>query len=99
MAMKALDEIRRVLREHAPVVAERYGVQVVGIFGSYARGEQHESSDLDLLVEYLQPISLLDLVGAELYLSDVLGVKVDLVPRRAVRKELRDHIFREAVAV
>ncbi len=97
--MKALDEIRRVLREHAPVVAERYGVQVVGIFGSYARGEQHESSDLDLLVEYLQPISLLDLVGAELYLSDVLGVKVDLVPRRAVRKELRDHIFREAVAV
>ncbi len=97
--MKALDEIRRVLREHAPFVAERYGVQVVGIFGSYVRGEQHESSDLDLLVEYLQPISLLDLVGAELYLSDVLGVKVDLVPRRAIRKELRDHIFREAVAV
>ncbi len=97
--MKALDEIRRILREHAPIVAERYGVQVVGIFGSYARGEQQESSDLDLLVEYLQPISLLDLVGAELYLSDVLGVKVDLVPRRAVRKELRDHIFREAVAV
>ncbi len=99
MEMKALEEIRHILREHAPVVAERYGVQVVGIFGSYARGEQHESSDLDLLVEYLQPISLLDLVGAELYLSDVLGVKVDLVPRRAVRKELRDHTFREAVAV
>ncbi len=99
MAMKALDEIRRILREHAPIVAERYGVQVVGIFGSYARGEQQESSDLDLLVEYLQPISLLDLVGAELYLCDVLGMKVDLVPRRAVCKELRDHIFREAVAV
>ncbi|MCX7993045.1 MAG: nucleotidyltransferase family protein [Fimbriimonadales bacterium] len=97
--MRTIDDIRRLLHEHAPVLAERYGVQVVGIFGSYGRGEQHEQSDLDLLVEYLKPISLLELVGAELYLSDVLGIKVEMVPRRALRKELREAILQEAVVV
>lgn len=97
--MRTLEEIRGILREHAPVLAERYGVQVIGIFGSYVRGEQHEASDLDLLVEYLKPISLLELVGAELYLSDILEMKVDLVPYRTVRKELRDAILQEVVAL
>lgn len=97
--MHTVEEIRRLLKEHAPVLAERYGVRVVGIFGSYGRGEQHEQSDLDLLVEYLKPISLLELVGAELYLSDVLGLRVEMVSRRALRQELRDKILQEAIAV
>ncbi len=97
--MRTVEEIRRLLKEHAPVLAERYGVRVVGIFGSYGRGEQHEQSDLDLLVEYLKPISLLELVGAELYLSDVLGLRVEMVSRRALRQELRDKILQEAITV
>ncbi len=97
--MRTLEEIRSILRVQAPILAERYGVQVVVIFGSYVRGQQQKSSDLDLLAEYLKPISLLELVGVELYLSDVLQVKVDLVPRRAVRKELRESIFREVVPI
>jgi hypothetical protein len=71
----------------------------VGIFGSYVRGEQKSVSDLDLLVEPLRPISLLELVGAEIYLADVLGIKADLVPKRDVRAELRESILREAVAL
>ncbi len=97
--MRTLEEVRGILQSQADILAERYGVQIVGIFGSYARGQQNEQSDLDLLVEYLKPISLLELIGAELYLSDVLGLKVDLVPRRAVRKELREAILREAIPV
>jgi len=95
--MKPLDRIRSLLREHSDFLAEEYGVSVVGVFGSYVRGEQAGDSDLDLLVEMLRPISLLELVGAEIYLTEVLGVKVDLVPKRAVRVELRESILKEAV--
>ena len=97
--MKTLDEIRTVLKRHRDTLAERYGVVVVAIFGSYVRGEHGQQSDLDLLAEIVRPISLLELVGAEIYLSEVLGLKVDLVPKRDVREELRETIFREAVAL
>jgi predicted nucleotidyltransferase len=97
--MKTLDEIRTIIRQHRDVLAEKYGVAVVGTFGSYVRCAQKDQSDIDLLVDILRPISLLELVGAEIYLSEVLGVKVDLVPKRNVREELRETIFAEAVAL
>jgi len=97
--MKTLSEIRSTITQHRDVLAERYGVSVVAVFGSYVRGEQARQSDLDLLVEFLRPISLLELVGAEIYLTEVLGLKVDLVPKRDVRAELRDSILEEAVAL
>jgi predicted nucleotidyltransferase len=50
-------------------------------------------------VEFLRPVSLLELVGAELYLSEVLGLKVDLVPRRSLRPELREIVLSQAVPV
>jgi len=87
------------IRMNQDVLAQRYGVRVVGLFGSYVRGEQRRRSDIDLLVDILRPVSLLELVGAELYLSEVLGVKVDLIPKRDVREELRETIFRETVAI
>ncbi len=97
--MKTLDEIKCIIKQHGNVLAEKYGIAVVGIFGSYVRGEQKSTSDLDLLVEFLRPISLLELVGAEIYLSEVLGMKTDLVPKRDVRAELRESILNEAVAL
>ncbi len=97
--MKTLDEIRTIIRQHRNVLAEKYGVAVVGVFGSYVRCAQKDQSDIDLLVDILRPISLLELVGAEIYLSEVLDSKVDLVPKRDVREELRETIFAEAVAI
>ncbi|MDI6762210.1 MAG: nucleotidyltransferase family protein [Thermodesulfobacteriota bacterium] len=97
--MKTLDEIRTIIRQHRDILAEKYGVAVVGVFGSYVRGEQKGQSDIDLLVDILHPISLLELVGAEIYLSEVLSAKVDLVPKRDVREELRETIFAEALAI
>lgn len=94
-----MDEIKKIIRQHSGTLAERYGVGVVAIFGSYVRAEQAERSDLDLLVEFLRPISLLELVGAEIYLTEALGVKTDLVPKRDVRPELRESILKEAVAL
>ena len=97
--MKKIDEIREIIRQHRNVLEEKYGVAVVGIFGSYVRGEQGRQSDIDLLAEILRPISLLEIVGAEIYLSEVLGRKVDLVPKRDVREELRESILKEAVNI
>jgi len=97
--MKSIEEIRTIIRQQQEVLADRYGVRVVGLFGSYVRREQQGHSDVDLLAEILRPISLLELVGAELYLSEVLGAKVDLVPKRNVREELREVIFNEAIAI
>lgn len=97
--MKTLDEIRMIIRQHRDILAEKYGVAVVGVFGSYARGEQKGRSDIDLLVEILYPISLLELVGAEIYLSEVLSIKVDLIPKRDVREELRETIFAETLTI
>jgi predicted nucleotidyltransferase len=97
--MKTVEQIRTAIRQHQEVLVERYGVKVVGLFGSYARREHRKRSDLDLLVDIVRPISLLELIGAELYLSEVLGVKVDLIPKRDVREELRETIFREALSI
>jgi predicted nucleotidyltransferase len=97
--MKTLDEIKTLIRQHGDILAEEYGIAVVGIFGSCVRGEQQEESDLDLLAEILRPVSLLELVGAEIYLSEKLGVKVDLIPKRNVRKELREAILQEAIPI
>lgn len=97
--MKTVDDIRTIIRQHQDVLAERYGIRIVGLFGSYTRGEQRRCSDLDLLADILRPISLLELVGAEIYLTEILGVKVDLVPKRNVRVELQESILKEAVAI
>jgi uncharacterized protein len=97
--MKTLDEIRQAIKSHQNVLARKYGVEAVGVFGSYVRGEERADSDLDLLVEMLRPVDLLELVGAEIYLTEALGVKVDLVPKRSLRVELRETILREAVSL
>lgn len=97
--MKTLEGISATLREHQGYLDEKYGVRVDGIFGSYVRGEQGMESDLDILVEILRPISLLELVGAEIFLSETLGIKVDLVPRRSLREELREAVLREMVVL
>jgi len=97
--MKDLNEIKEIIKQHRNIIADKYGIAVVGIFGSYVRGEQEQRSDIDLLADILRPISLLEMVGAEIYLSEVLGIKVDLVPKRSVREELRDNILEEAVSI
>jgi uncharacterized protein len=97
--VKTLEEIKEIVRTCGGIIASRYGIAVVGVFGSRARNEHNENSDVDLLADVLRPISLLDLVGAELYLSEALGMKVDLVPKRDIRKELMERILGEAVAI
>jgi predicted nucleotidyltransferase len=97
--MKSLEEIKEIIRIHREELEERYRVKSIAIFGSYVRGEEKEESDIDLLVEFNGPVSLLHMVSVEDYLSDLLGMKVDLVPRKNIREELREAIIKEAIAV
>jgi len=97
--MKTLEEIRAVIYAHKDELRQRYKVRVVGKFGSYIRGEQRGNSDLDLLAEFDEKASLLDLTGAQVMLSELLGVEVDLAPREDLRPELKESIESEVVAV
>jgi len=72
-----------------------YGVIMLGIFGSYARGNQREGSDLDLLVKFNAPIGLIRFIKLENELSDLLGVKVDLVVRDALKPRIGERILQE----
>jgi predicted nucleotidyltransferase len=72
-----------------------YKPKKLGIFGSYARGDNNTNSDLDILVEFSVQISLLDLAGLEQDLSESLGIKVDLVTERALSKYVRPYVEKD----
>lgn len=99
--MKSLDEIRQILREQKPYLAEHYGVKIVGVFGSYVRQEQRPDSDLDLLIELDGPpkISLIGLVELEDHLSQMLGINVDLAIKSNLKKRIGERILQEAIPV
>jgi len=70
-------------------------VKNIGLFGSFIKGEQKRASDIDVLVDFDERADFFDLVGLGLFLEDKIKEKVDVVPQRALRKELRDAILEE----
>ena len=99
--MKTLKDIRQILQAQKPYLAEKYGVVEIGVFGSYVRDEQRPDSDIDILIELEDPprIDLLDLVNMEYYLSDLLGMKVDLAIKKNLRKRIGRRILDEVIPV
>ena len=87
------------LAEEALPILRRYGVRRAGVFGSHARGEALEDSDLDLLVDLPEGSNLLDLVGLQLDLGDVLGISVDAHTYRSQHHLVRDRILSEEVRI
>lgn len=74
-------------------------MKTIGVFGSYVRGEQKSTSDLDVLVDFSETISLFRYIELEDFLSQQLGVKVDLVMRDALKPRIKDSILKEAIYV
>jgi predicted nucleotidyltransferase len=93
-----VDGIRSRLRDMLPELRQRYPIAALGLFGSWARGEQRAGSDLDLLVEFDGPIGW-EIVTLEDELSRRLGIKVDLVPRRGLRPRTGERIRREVLPI
>ncbi len=98
MAATGNDILSR-LQELKPVLKQRFRINSLELFGSYTRGEQTEESDIDLLVDFTSEADLFDLMGLAQYLEEELKCKVDVIPKNALRQELRETVFREAVPV
>ena len=97
--MKTFEKLKATLAEHKQELRDRFKVEEIGIFGSYVRKEQKKKSDLDVLVSFSETIDLFTFVELENYLSDILGVKVDLVMKDSLKPRLKDRILNEAVYV
>ena len=94
---KELNEIEEILKSHKPYLAERFKLKEIGIFGSRVRGEGRKKSDLDILVEFYEVINLLDFVALERELSELVGEKVDLVMKSALKPRIGRNILRDVM--
>ena len=99
--MKTFEQIKNTLTKHKEELRQKYKIKEIGIFGSYVRGEQKKQSDIDILVEFEETadLSLLDFIGIENYLSDVLGIKVDLVEKHTLKPRIGKHVLEEVVRI
>jgi predicted nucleotidyltransferase len=96
---RSLKTLLNLLRQQKILLAERYDVKTLEVFGSYVRGEQKSGSDLDLLVTFREEPSLLTFIRLENELSDALGVPVDLVMKDALKPSIGQQILREVVQI
>ena len=97
--MKTFEKLKDTLGSHKQELRDRFKVDEIGIFGSYVRKDQKKKSDLDVLVSFSETIDLFKFVELENFLSDLLGVKVDLVMKDSLKPRLKDRILNEAVYV
>ena len=92
-------EVLDLLRTHKPILVERFDVTELALFGSFARDDTHEESDIDVLVGFGGPATSRSYFGVQFYIEDLFGRQVDLVTTKGLRAEFRPHIDREKVVV
>ena len=98
-ANKTLEELLDRFRDLKPHIKNKYKANQIEMFGSNIRGQQTDDSDIDVLVDFTEDADLLDLTGLAIFLEKELQRKVDVVPKRALREEIRESILKEAINV
>ena len=99
LTMSKDEKIEQIAEKTAPVF-EKYGVEYAGLFGSYARGNEKEESDIDILVRRgSKSLSLFDFIDMKDEISDALNKKVDLISEKAVIPYFKDHILKDLRAI
>jgi hypothetical protein len=93
-----MESLKEIERKIIPIL-KKYQARKAGFFGSYARGEANKKSDVDILVELDESLSLLDVIGIKIELEKAVRKKVDLVEYETIRKELRDNILNDEVPI
>ncbi|MBW1887046.1 MAG: nucleotidyltransferase family protein [Deltaproteobacteria bacterium] len=96
--MKNLEEIRNIIGQHRQVLDKRFKVKEIALFGSYVRGEQDEKSDLDVLVNFQEPVGFLFIHLAD-FLEELLKMKVDLVTEDGIKANRWEYIKEELTYV
>jgi uncharacterized protein len=94
-----IDTVREKLKDHYAQLKDSYAVNSLELFGSSARGEEKDGSDIDILVEFVKPVDIFVFLELEEKLSEVLDVKVDLVMRDTLKPRIRERIIKEAVLI
>lgn len=94
-----LSDPREPLQKLYPKIKQKYRIAKLGIFGSYARNEQREDSDLDLLVTFEETPGLFQYIELENLISDALGIKVDLVMEDALKPGIKERVLNEVVLI
>jgi predicted nucleotidyltransferase len=94
-----IEELKKIVTEEKDDIRRQYKAQIKAVFGSYARGDFHADSDLDLLVDFDDGANLFDMIGLQHFLEDKLGCKVDLGAEDSLRKELQESVFSEAICL
>lgn len=97
--MKTREQVLRILKDELRYVNEKYNVKNLGLFGSYARGEQTSESDIDILVEFDKPIGFFKFIELEDYLTERLGVKAELVTDDALKPLIKRYVMGDIVYV
>jgi hypothetical protein len=97
--MRDLEQIKKILKDHKDILRQRYSVDDIAIFGSYVREEQSIESDVDILVEFARPVGFVAFMKLEGYLSELIGRKVDLVTKKALKPNMGKTILQELVHV
>ena len=97
--MRDVDRIKGILFRNKGELRRRFKVKDIGVFGSYVRGEQRKKSDVDVLVEFEEPVGFFEFIALEDYLGDLLGVKVDLVSKKALKPRIGERILKEVIRV
>ena len=95
--MKSRDEVLKILTNQKSSLLEAYQITRLGIFGSYARDQQTEASDLDVLVDYCQPLTLPRLIDLRDELSEMVEMKVDVVTPNGLKPRIRDRVLLEVI--
>ena len=93
------EEIISVFEKSKDKVRQEFKAQILGIFGSFVRGEERKDSDIDILVRFHEGATLFDLVGLSDFLEEKLQRKVDIVSERALRKEMEKYVLKEMVRI
>ena len=98
--MKTIGEVKKLLKGYKELLNVKFGVKEIGIFGSYARSEQEEQSDIDILVEFKNGYKTFDnYMDLKDFLENLLGIDVDLVVKTALKPRLKEVILQEVVYV
>lgn len=92
-------ELRKKLNHQLPLLKRKYHVKRMGVFGSFARGDQSKKSDIDILVEFNAPIGFFNFIRLENDLSKALHTKVDLVSKKALKPAIKKDILKEVTYV
>ena len=95
----SLDDIKGVIEQHRAELKSQFHVEKIGVFGSYARGDQKKRSDVDFLISFDKAIDYLELAGLKIYLEETIGLKSDVIPSHNLRPEFRENVYKEVIYI